>query len=126
MTVSEKDRDILARTLWGEARGESLAGQIAVAWTIRNRLNDGKDKSWWGEGYAGVCQKPYEFSCWNRTDPNYEFLIGIKQIQFRELAQARIVADQVIAGKMPDPTSGATHFYASTMSKAPTWVKGAT
>lgn len=27
MTVSEKDRDILARTLWGEARGESLAGQ---------------------------------------------------------------------------------------------------
>ena len=49
MTVSENDRDILARSLWGEARGESLAGQIAVAWTIRNRVNDGKTKSWWGE-----------------------------------------------------------------------------
>ena len=71
MTVTEKDRDILARTLWGEARGESLAGQIAVAWTIRNRVNDGKAKSWWGEGYAGVCQKPYQFSCWNKNDPNY-------------------------------------------------------
>jgi spore germination cell wall hydrolase CwlJ-like protein len=56
MAVTERDRDILARTLWGEARGETLAGQIAVAWTIRNRVNDGKDKSWWGEGYAGVCQ----------------------------------------------------------------------
>jgi hypothetical protein len=50
MPVTEKDRDILACTLWGEARGESLAGQIAVAWTIRNRVNDGKDRSWWGGG----------------------------------------------------------------------------
>ena len=90
MTVTEKDRDILARTLWGEARGESLAGQIAVAWTIRNRVNDGKDKSWWGEGYAGVCQKPYQFSCWNRNDPNFAYLSGAKQIPFRELARARL------------------------------------
>jgi spore germination cell wall hydrolase CwlJ-like protein len=45
MTEAEKDRDILARTLWSEARGELLAGQIAVAWTIRNRVNDGKVKS---------------------------------------------------------------------------------
>jgi len=26
MTEAEKDRDILARTLWGEARGELMAG----------------------------------------------------------------------------------------------------
>jgi len=63
MTSTDKDRDILARTLWGEARGEGLAGQIAVAWTIRNRVFDGKAKSWWGEGYAGVCLKPWQFSC---------------------------------------------------------------
>jgi N-acetylmuramoyl-L-alanine amidase len=126
MPVTERDRDILARTLWGEARGESLSGQIAVAWTIRNRVDDGKDRSWWGEGYAGVCQKPYQFSCWNKTDPNYQFLIGVKQISFRELAQARIAADQVIDGKVPDPTSGGTHYYATTMQKPPVWVRGAT
>jgi spore germination cell wall hydrolase CwlJ-like protein len=121
MTVSERDRDILARTLWGEARGESLAGQIAVVWTIRNRVDDGKDRSWWGEGYAGVCQKPYQFSCWNKTDPNYQFLIGLKQISIRELAQARIAADQVIDGKVPDPTDGATHYYAIAMKTPPAW-----
>ena len=88
MTVTEKDLDILARTLWGEARGESLAGQIAVAWTIRNRVNDGNAKSWWGEGYVGVCQKPYQFSCWNKNDPNFAYLSGAKQIPFREFAQA--------------------------------------
>jgi spore germination cell wall hydrolase CwlJ-like protein len=125
MTATEKDRDVLARTLWGEARGESLVGQIAVAWTIRNRVNDGKAKSWWGEGYAGVCQKPYQFSCWNKNDPNYPYLSGAKTIPFREFAQAQIAADQVMAGKVPDPTGGATHYYATTMPKAPVWVKGA-
>ena len=121
MTVTEKDRDILARTLWGEACGESLAGQIAVAWTIRNRVKDGKDKSWWGEGYASVCQKPYQFSCWNKSDPNFASLSGAKQIPFRELAQIRIAADQVIDGKVPDPTGGATHYYATSMKTPPTW-----
>lgn len=123
MNVTEKDRDILARTLWGEARGESLTGQIAVAWTIRNRVSDGKAKSWWGEGYAGVCQKPYQFSCWNKNDPNFAYLSGAKPIPFREFAQAQIAADQVLAGKVPDPTSGATHYYAIAMSIPPAWAR---
>ena len=121
MLVTDKDRDILARTLWGEARGESLAGQIAVAWTIRNRVSDGKAKSWWGEGYTGVCQAPYQFSCWNKNDPNFAYLSGVKPIPFREFAQAQIAADQVIAGKVSDPTGGATHYYATTMAKSPDW-----
>jgi hypothetical protein len=33
MIATDKDRDILARTLWGEARGEGTAGQIGAAWT---------------------------------------------------------------------------------------------
>lgn len=47
MTVSDKDRDILARTLWAEVRGEGLSGRIAVARTVRNLVemdlnNEGK------------------------------------------------------------------------------------
>jgi len=124
--VTERDRDILVRTLWGEARGETLAGQIAVAWTIRNRVNDGKPKSWWGEGYAGVCQAKYQFSCWNSNDPNFAYLSGTKPIPAGEFARARSAADQVIGGTTPDPTGGATHYYASTMPKAPAWVLKAT
>ena len=125
MTATEKERDILARTLWGEARGESLAGQIAVAWTIRNRVHDGKAKSWWGEGYAGVCLKPWQFSCWNNNDPNYAYLSGAKPIPAAQYAQALKAADQVIAGAVTDPTGGATHYYATTMPKPPTWAQGA-
>ncbi|RJX81247.1 cell wall hydrolase [Pseudomonas sp. LS-2] len=125
MDVTEKDRDVLARTLWGEARGEGLSGMVAVAWSIRNRVEDGKDRSWWGEGYTGVCQKPYQFSCWNKGDPNQPFLSGARQIPFRELAQCRLAADMVIDGKVPDPTSGATHYYAASMLTAPIWTVGA-
>lgn len=46
MDATEKDRNILARTLWGEARGEGLAGQIVVAWTLRNRVPSTGAKSW--------------------------------------------------------------------------------
>ena len=130
MTVSEQDRDILARTLWGEARGEDLIGQIAVAWTIRNRVemdlhNDGKP-DWWGEGYAGVCLKPWQFSCWNKNDPNFAYLSGARPIPTREFKQALTAADHVIGSNGPDPTNGATHYYATTMPKPPTWAKGAT
>ena len=121
MIETEKDRDVLARTLWGEARGESLAGMVAVAWTIRNRVNDGKSKSWWGEGYAGVCLKPYQFSCWNKNDPNFPFLSGAKPIPVAEMAKAVMVAIAVMDGAYPDPTGGATHYYATTMPKAPAW-----
>ncbi|MCP2072888.1 UNVERIFIED_ORG: hypothetical protein J2Y77_002324 [Pseudomonas lini] len=63
MTVTEKGRDSLARPLWGETKGEGLAGQISVAY----RVLDGKDRSWWGEGYGGFCLKPYQFGCWNKA-----------------------------------------------------------
>jgi spore germination cell wall hydrolase CwlJ-like protein len=126
MTTTEKDRDILARTLWAEARGEGLAGQVAVGCVIRNRVNDGKDRSWWGEGYTGVCLKPNQFSCWNKNDPNYPYLSGAKPIPPKQFAQAQRAADLVISEVEPDMTKGATHYYATTMPKPPTWVQGAT
>jgi spore germination cell wall hydrolase CwlJ-like protein len=126
MNASEKDRDILARTLWAEARGEGLPGQVAVGCVIRNRVNDGKDRSWWGEGYTGVCLKPYQFSCWNKNDPNYPYLSGAKPIPPKQFAQAQRAADLVISGVEPDMTKGATHYYATTMPKPPVWVQGAT
>lgn len=47
---------------------------------------------WWGEGYAGLCEKPYQFSCRNKNDPNFAYLSGTMLISFREFAQALIAA----------------------------------
>ena len=126
----ERDIDVLARTLWGEARGEGLAGMVAVGHTIRNRVemdlgNDGKP-DWWGEGYEGVCRKPWQFSCWNADDPNSAYLRGEKPIPAAQFMQAREAAVIVIEGRRPDPTGGATHYYSTSLPKAPVWTKGAT
>lgn len=123
--VSARDREVLARTLWGEARGEGLAGQLAIAWTIRNRVFDGKNKSWWGEGYAGVCLAKWQFSCWNSNDPNYAYLSGAKPIPVGQFKQAMEAANAVIDGTVEDMTGGATHYYATSMPKPPAWIKGA-
>jgi len=71
-------------------------------------------------GGGGCKKKTRRFSCWNKTDSNYQFLIVVKQIPFRELVQCRIAADRVIDGKVPDPNGGATHYYAASI-KAPAW-----
>jgi len=88
-------------------------------------VNDGNAKSCWGEGYAGVCQKPYQLSCWNKNDPNFAYLNGVKQIPFRVFVQTQFAVDRVMSGKVPDPTGGCTHYYATTMPKAPAWTSGA-
>ena len=103
------DWDVAARTLFGEARGEPLEGLIAVAWTIRNRV---ERPSWWGHTVAEVCQKKAQFSCWNMEDPNREIILTVQKDNppFR-ICQA--VITYVFAGYHPDPTQGATHYFTS-------------
>ncbi|MNF74888.1 Cell Wall Hydrolase [compost metagenome] len=124
--MNEQTIDVLARTLWGEARGEGLAGQIAVGHVIRNRVHDGKDKSWWGEGYIGVCRARWQFSCWNANDPNYVYLSGQKDIPAAQYAQAREAALIAMENLQPDPTGGATHYYVAKMKNPPSWRTNAT
>ena len=109
--------DVLARTLWGEARGEGVDGMMAVACVIANRV---RRPSWWGAGWIGVCQKPWQFSCWNRNDPNREKLltVGPDDAQF---SQALTIAAQAVDNRLPDITGGATHYHAR--SVLPAWQK---
>ncbi|RYE62086.1 MAG: cell wall hydrolase, partial [Oxalobacteraceae bacterium] len=121
MNVTEQDRDVLARTVWGEARGEGINGMVAVAWTIRNRVEDAKDRSWWGEGYSGVCQRPYQFSCWNSNDPNYPYLCGAKQIPTAEFAKCQLAAQQVIEGVLRGLSSSQQ---SEVKAEEPPWADG--
>lgn len=120
--------DILARTLWGEARGEGNIGMAAVASVIVNRTNldlgnDGRP-DWWGEGIAGVCQAPYQFSCWNKNDPNRTQLLSVTEPSDRLFVRARVIAELAAAGLLTDLTQGATHYHAVGVN--PPWKKGAT
>ena len=117
--MTPDDLDVMARTLWGEARGEALEGKIAVAWVIRNRADH---PGWWGHGIAEVCRAPWQFSAWNADDPNRAKLIGVtaRDDMFRDCL---MVAAGVLSNNFPDPTGGANHYHAKGVS--PNWVAGA-
>jgi len=107
-SVQPGDIDCAARTVWGEARGEIEAGQVAVAWVIRTRAR-WTPPAWWGGSIAAVCRKPFQFSCWNASDPNAARLAGPRAALEGFDGILAIVSD-VMVGDIPDPTGGATHY----------------
>ncbi len=115
--------DVLARTLWGEARGEGEQGMAAVANVILNRekIARAKGKFWWGNNIIQICQKPYQFSCWNRSDPNFKKLQAVDKSDLY-FATALRIANRALAGVLEDITLGATHYHASSIT--PYWAKG--
>ena len=123
ISYSKQDIDIMAKTIFGEARGEyssqhsGISGLIAVANVIMNRLNAGG----FGESIAGVCQKPFQFSCWNRTDPNLAKLRSDEIYKDPKFAICMEIATNVAAGNWPDLTHGADHYHAYCCS--PSWAK---
>ena len=111
-----QDQDVyLAKTIWGEARGEGMQGMQAVANVVMNRVNAA---SWYGASIKDVVLKPYQFSCWNANDPNRA---KIDRLSIEDLAAsgALNVARQVISGQLKDITGGATNYHATSVN--PSW-----
>ncbi len=119
----EMEIDVLARTLWGEARGEGSIGMQAVACVVLNRVAVARRFGgyWWGNSVVQVCQKPYQFSCWNKNDPNYKQLVAITADDVH-FATAQRIARRAILGFVSDPTYGATHYHARGIT--PKWAAG--
>lgn len=114
--MTEYDYEIMAKTIFGEARGESEQGQIAVACCILNRFKSGK---WFaGKTIAQTCQKPWQFSCWNKSDPNAQVLANLPYSTYSKYFYIIKQAEE------QDITNGATHYYAPSLVKTPKWAEG--
>ena len=116
-----RDVLILAKTIYGEARGEILLGQYAVAHVVLNRKNDHR---WHNMSLAGICLQRAQFSCWLPSDPSCAILQNL-HAESPRLAPMIIIAQAVIAGTHDDPTHGATHYHAVSID-APRWARGKT
>ena len=118
--------DILARTMYGEARGEGAAGMAAVGHVVFNRVDA---RSWWGRDVVGVCHKPWQFSCWNPNDPNRARLLNVSGADptFRsacDIAASLTRAQAAGQRSRDDPAHGATHYYAPRIVARPRWTNG--
>ena len=109
--VDPKELKCLATMIYGEARGEKEIGQVAVAWTARNRATDRR-----------ICQivlAPYQYSAFNDNPrmrlaaTNLKIVPPINNILDKgSWEQALKVATEVLKNEVPDPTNGATHYIA--------------
>ena len=119
MTRCEEDIGVLGKTIYGEARGESVLGRAAVANVIMNRV---ARPGWWGRTVRGVCKKKWQFSCWNVNDPNLHVLKSVTKSNptFRECL---VVAELAYSGLLKDNTLRATHYFNSSHA-SPKWAEG--
>lgn len=122
MSTPEPAVDTLARTLWGEARGESVRGKEAVAAVVMNRVRRARRRGgyWWGATPIEVCRKPWQFSCWNDGDPNRAKMLAVGQDD-RDFQTCLRIARRALAGTLRDPTVGATHYHAKGV--LPPWAR---
>ncbi len=124
------DFEVLTLTIYGEARGEPIEGQVAVGCVLRNRLSDSKDK-----GYKEICLEPKQFSCWNVDDPNYPLLIelaeklltdmNINDINDIVLDQCQWVANGILTNMIIDNTHRARNYVTTLLlqRKPPAWLR---
>jgi conjugal transfer mating pair stabilization protein TraG len=110
------DRDMMIKTIAGEAGNQPPLGQAAVAHAILNRVAVGG----YGNGISGVVQQPvkpgssyHQFSVWNppgvaeSSQTTHSITPGNPLYQ-----RIGDIVDKVYSGAIPDPTGGATHYYA--------------
>lgn len=91
---SSSDRDLLARCVYAEARGEPYTGQVAVAAVVLNRV----DSASFPNTVSGVIYQPYAFTCVNDG-----------QINYSPDSTAYRAADDALKGW--DPTNGCLYYY---------------
>lgn len=126
-SATSDDIMAVAKTVAGEARGEACAGQIAVAWVIRNRATMAANRlrrNLFGDGtLRAACFVKSQFTCWNEGNPNGAILRHISmESMLNDVALRRclLAALEVIEGKQSDPTCGSTHYFANYI-RAPNW-----
>jgi spore germination cell wall hydrolase CwlJ-like protein len=117
MIFNEQDLSAMARTIYGEARGDlyeyGVASLMAVADVILNRR-----RKKFADSIDKVCRMPYQFSCWNEDDPNYKLIMDVTDscAIFRKCLE---VAQNTLAEKWPDLTDGCDHYHARSIK--PHW-----
>lgn len=122
MDVTPQDKDMMVRTIIGEAGDQPADGQAAVAHVILNRARTGQ---YGGNTPTDVVLAPHQFEPWQTRSSQ---LLGIKPDSPLYKKTAALV-DDVTSGARPDPTNGATHFLAPAVMKArgapnPSWAQG--
>lgn len=115
----------MARTIFGEARGEWAAMHkqhtplIAIGCVVLNRVFSRK----YGASVQDVCQSPYQFSCWNATDPNKSIIQNVTPKDPVFVLCQKIAHDLLQGIITHDPTHKSTHYHHQNLRPLPHWAE---
>jgi N-acetylmuramoyl-L-alanine amidase len=107
-----RDREMLARMAYSEARGDGVLGMTAVSNVAINRL---KQPERFGRTLVEVLRAPRQFA------------VGpARRASDRHWQLALWVAEGALDGTLPDLTKGSTFFHKCNMKRKPAWTQGLT
>lgn len=117
------DAHWMALTMWGEARNGGEDAMRAVGHVIDNRRRARTH----GRYATETVSAAWQFSCWNRNDPNYPAILNIDRLKpdsedHAMWLTAKRVAAEILAGASTDPTGGALFYHTAAVS--PRWSAG--
>ncbi|HYJ82640.1 MAG TPA: cell wall hydrolase [Allosphingosinicella sp.] len=117
------DAHWMALTMWGEARNGGEPAMRAVGHVIDNRRRSGAHGAYASE----TVSEAWQFSAWNRNDPNYPAMMNIDRLRpdsgdHAMWLTARRVAAEILSGASQDPTGGALFYHTAAVS--PRWSAG--
>jgi len=107
---------LLELVVWREAQNQGHEGMRAVAWSIKNRV---AKPCWWGKDWQSVILKPWQYSSFNLSDPNYRKWPTDTDVAFATVCE--VCAKIYVGSDAQDPTDGATHYYAKNIPLPPGW-----
>ena len=110
---------ILARCLYGEARGATPDEMQKVGAVVRNRVQ------WWRKSWAGVILQPYRFSWTLKNDPNLPKVLNPMAYEDALVwERCCLTAEGIVENSIPDGTKGADHYFDRSMdANPPVWIR---
>ena len=104
----EDDKILLARAIFAEAAGELYSGKVAVGWVVRNRVESKKfPNTYWGVIFQRAQFSGVNSKLWKLT---YD-LKKMTPYQLSMWQDCLKIAQDVIEGRVSDPTNGSDHYY---------------
>lgn len=109
------EASLLALVVYKEARGEILQAQIAVAYSILNRV---AHPGWWGSSLSAVIGKKWQYS--SMTAPGDPQLGLFPKRGDGAFDQCMNVAGMVLNNQVANPVPGADSYYDTSIAP-PAW-----
>lgn len=137
VTAALANFQVVALTIWGEARGASPALRAAIASVIVNRVK--QQRKAFGLTPREVCLKPWQFSCWKAEGgkANHDAVMAAASVLLagdgglsRTMHECVALALEVTKGILADTVQGATFYYSPAAmvpkGRMPAWAVGLT